>query len=403
MTAIDLDILLAACRPGGASVLTATTELEPAAGPHAGIAPARYKRGNTPTYAFERRYVDLDGTMQAAHAVLINSKPASLNDIEGGLSQAITDGIAPLRDTPRIRVTYDGLEPVTCLDVPHRAFDGHIRAGTVDSVPVPEVPAYRAARDSTAADARALLELSPVGLILGVWDSTRKSHQVRFRSALVGETIGILADQSETARQVDQRGAARKDDIAPSVRLSADDMQKLLASQKDELSETNIKKISESIKKAKGGTTSAAALGLGALPPSLDALGLVSCSRIIRSHVLSFSALRQLRFGLGVDGDAAARALLAALALNGLIRSYAELTYRANCDLVEKAEPVVVLDARYGRKDPLDVPSIEDMDVLLEAAISGARSHGVRWEGQVLDVVGSPLIAGAIEADEDVD
>ena len=53
MTALDLSMLTTACAPGGASVLTSITELVPAAGAFAGIAPARYLRGRNATYAYD--------------------------------------------------------------------------------------------------------------------------------------------------------------------------------------------------------------------------------------------------------------------------------------------------------------------------------------------------------------
>ena len=325
---LTFESLLDACRPGGSSVLTARTELVPAAGEQAGIAPARYVRGRDGAYAFEKRFAAL-GPGEApvpVDAVVIDSKGSSLNRIEEPLSNAIRDNDPLIALTPRIRVEYEGLEPVTCLDLPHRAFDGHIRAGSVGDKPVTQHPDYRAIRNSTPANARPLLEMSPISIVLGSWDSTRKSHQVRFRSALVGETIGILADQSGNGTEIAPRGAARFDSLAPSVRLSAEDMQALPDAQKEELSPGNIESIQKEINAAKGGTTSAAALVLGSIPPTLNGLGFVSCRRIIRTHVLSFAALRQIRFDLGADGDAVARSLLAALALNGLARSYAEVT-----------------------------------------------------------------------------
>ena len=399
----NLQTLTDACRPGGASVLTATTELAPAAGPHAGVAPARYVRGSQGTYAFETRFVDLgDGSPRAVATVVIDSKSSQLNRIEAALSAAITDGEEPVSKTPRIELTYRGQAPTTCLDLPHRAFDGHIRAGTIDAEPVTDHPSYRAARDSTAANARALLELSPISLVLGAWDSTRKSHQVRFRSSLVGEIIGVLSDQGLNGTDIAPRGGARSDQIAPSVRVSPEDMETLLSAQESELSTNNLEKIRKEMGKAKkGGVISASGLGLGSIPPSLDGLGLVSCQRIIRSHVLSFAALRQVRFDLGAAGDASARALLAALAVNGLARSYAELILRANCDLVETAPPVVKLDGRYGASTEIDFPSIEEADALLEQAISEASAAGVRWEGQIFEVAGNPIISGGIVADAD--
>lgn len=393
-----------ACRPGGASVLSVTTELAPAGGPHVGVAPPRYVRGRDrdAVYAFEKRFVDIgDGGAQPVDAVLLDSKQSALNRLETALSQAIGDGLEPLASTPRIRVTYEGRVPVTDLDLPHRAFDGHIRAGTVAGEPVTKHPVYRAARNATNADARALLELSPASVVLGAWDSTRKSNQVRFRSALVGEVIGVLADQSGAGRKVDSRGGARFDAVAPSVRVPASQMRALMEAQRGELSQKNIEEIEKDIKKAGSGTVSAARLGLGNVPPSLDALGLVSCRRIIRSHVLSFAALRQIRFGLGAEGDVVARALLAAWALNGLARSFAELVLRANCDLVEVFAPAARLDGRYGAVREVEFPDIDTADGLLSEAIDAARTAGVEWSGNVFEVTGNPDVFHGIVAGDD--
>jgi len=92
--------------------------------------------------------------------------------------------------------------------------------------------------------------------------------------------------------------------------------------------------------------------------------------------------------------------LLAALALNGLARSDAELVLRANCDLVEAGPCLVELDRRDGESEPLDALTIAAADELLEQAIAGAVEAGVRWEGQVLEVEGDAAIAGGIAADE---
>ena len=399
---LTFEMLLAACRPGGASALSCKTELRPAAGEFAGVAPARYVRGAAATYAFEKRFLEAAGGEKTAQdVVILDSKGSSLNRVEEAVAQAVRDGLNPLSQTPRIVVTY-GDERYMDMELPHRATDAHIRAGSIDGHPVTQDERYRSMRDANPANMRALLEMSGISGVLGVWDSTRKSHQLRVRSALVGETIGVLADQV-TGRDVDARGGARVDPVAASVKVTGEVMAGLLADQKDELSSNNVAKIEKEVKSAKKGTTSAAGLGFGAIPPSLDGLGLVSCSRIIRSHVLSFSALRQLRFGLGADGDAAARALLAALALCGLIRSYAEVTYRANCDLVEAAAPEMKLDARYGNTIDLALPEPEEADALLEEAIAVARAVGIDWAGQEFVVTGNPAIVANREAEAEDD
>src|SRR6266487_4311043 len=99
MATIDLALLLEAASPGGASCLTSRTELEPAAGAQASVAPAKFAgRDSKGTYAYERRY--LDGSIQ--HAILIDSKQSQLNRCEQALQQAITDGHPVLGRLPRI-------------------------------------------------------------------------------------------------------------------------------------------------------------------------------------------------------------------------------------------------------------------------------------------------------------
>lgn len=397
MQELTYNLVSAACQPGGGSVLTSRTELAPAAGPLAGVAPARFVDGTSPTYAYETRY---DGE-QAVTAVVLLSKGAALNKIEAALAMALRDGHPLVSRTPHMVLRYEGREPLTEMDVPHRAFDGHFRAGTIDGKPATAHPVYRAARDARPANARALLETSPITLALGGWDSTRRSNQGRYRSTLTGELIGVLADQSRDQKQP-KRGAARTDTIAPSVRLPGSQLQEIVAAQASELSPAKVEEISKDITKAKDKVVSAAKIGLGSIPPSMDGLGLVSCRQIVRHHVLTFAALRQLRFGLGNEGDAAARALLATLTLNGMARSDAELEIRANCDLVETAPSVVELDARYGARVDLKPLTIDLADTLLEEAISHAEKAGVRWEGQRLEVSGDPRIAGGIiDATED--
>jgi CRISPR-associated protein Csb1 len=376
------------------------TQLVAAEGPHGGIAPARFvpARSSGGTYCYEQRFID----GEAANCVLVDGKASQLNRIEDEIVKAIADGVAPLALTPRIVVRYGNGTTASDLQLPHRLYDGHIRAGSVDGKSVTEHPTYRAARDATPADVRPILELAPAALVLGGWDSTRRARQGRYRSALTGEIIGQLADQSQrdiNAIQPPKRGGARSDAIAPSVRLTGKQLEHLLVDQEAELSTNLAGKIREDIDKAKKGRISASTLGLGSIPPTLDSLGLVSCRRIIRSHVLSFAALRQLRFGAGPDGDSACRALLAAFALAGLARANAELNLRANCNLREAAMPATELDARYGNVVSLDPIDIATGDALLSEAIEHARSEAeIRWEGQVFDVTGNELVVDNVDS-----
>ena len=105
MTKITFDLLRDACMAGGPSVLVSSTELAPAGGPMASVAPARFVTqgaNSHATYAYEHRFVD----GAAARVVLLDSKQSQLNRAEAGLAQAILDGVDPLTRVPHVAVTY---------------------------------------------------------------------------------------------------------------------------------------------------------------------------------------------------------------------------------------------------------------------------------------------------------
>jgi CRISPR-associated protein Csb1 len=413
MHKITLDLLIGASMAGGASCLTSVTELEPAAGPQASVAPAKFASSNSGdkkdkkgVYAYERRF--LDGV--PSQAVIIDSKQSQLNRCELALAQAVTDGHPTLSLMPRVELEYqrNGVAEVySDLTLPHRIFDGHIRAGTVDGVLVTQLDMYRDIRNAAPANARAVLDVSPVSLLFGSWDSSRATRQGRWRSALVGEIIGFCADDRSSLR-----GGARVDPVGMQIQLTETALKNLAEAQRAELSvklydKATAPKPVKNAAKGKGegegaALTSGSMLGLGGIPPTLDALSGVACDRIIRSHVLSFAALRQMRFGAGVDGDAACRALLAALALNALARSDSELCLRANCDLREAGAANVAVDERGGGRVSLEPLEIAEADALLAAALAAARDKaGIRWNGVVMRVTGNPAVVAGAVADED--
>ena len=395
MSTITLQHLLDACSPGGASVLTSVTPLEPAAGPHASVAPAKFLEGKgrtaKPVFAYERRVWD----GEAVTAVLIDSKQSQSNRLEAAVSAAIADQDPVLARTPRIELRFEDGQVYSDMDLPHRAFDGQIRAGTINGEPATAAQEYRELRNATVADARPLLERSPITLLLGGWDASRKTHAGRYRSLLVGEIIGILSDQGRDP-EVNQskRGGARIDPLGARIQLDQAEREAIADVQKSELSD-------KAYTNSYGKDGKSSSLGLGGIPPSLEQLGGVTCRAIIRSHVLSFAALRALRFDSPTsEGDVACRALLAALALNGLARSDAELLLRANCDLVEAGPAVVTLDKRYGQKENFEPLSIEQAQELLSAAIDNAvQAANLTWDGSILVVEGNPTILAAAADD----
>lgn len=414
---VTLADLIENVKLGGGSVITSITELEPAAGPHASVAPPKFVDGSKSVFAYETRYIveeaqnpdeseNKDESKEtekvvkgkSQKVVLIDSKQSELNRAEAAIEQGRQYGDEAAIKIPRAVVTYqteNGPVEYTDMELSHRVFDGHFRAGTIDGKPITENDQYRALRNCTPADMSALLNTAPAALLFGAWDSTRKSNQVRLRSALVGEIIGVLADQDPGAeyRQA-RRGGARVDAVAASVKLGAKELNSLVDDQEAELSAKNVAARRKEVKTAKADARiSASTLGLGSIPPSLEETGAVACRRIIRSWVLSLASLRQLRFGQDENKNIAARALLAALGLNAIARAERELYIRANCDLIESAAPVVTLDQRFGEKKPFAPLTVEHTDQLLLEAIENAKKAGVAdWNGQTFNVEGNPII-----------
>lgn len=396
---LTLEMLVEAVLAGGPSSVVVSTELRPAAGWHAAIAPAVFPgpgRNSPPQYAFQRRF--LDGELR--HVVLVDGKASQLNRVEAAQQRAIEEGDQLLERVPRIVVSYErewGVEEYSDLTLPHRAFDGHIRAGRLDGVPVTQAEEYRALRNATPRNARALLETSPATLVYGGWDSTRKTRQGRWPSAVVGEIVGFCADG-----RPEFSGGGRVDPVAAQVKPSKAGLQGLLDEQKAELGPRSISSVNTEL--AKKHPDSASPLGLGNVPPSLGTLAGVACDRIIRSQVLSFATLRQIRFGAGPEGDAACRALLAAFALDGLARANGELYLRANCHLEEAGEPSVRWDARNGADVELEWLTPEAASALLAQALERAEAAaGVRWNGVAMRIQGNPdvVVAAVDDAEEE--
>jgi len=387
---LNIAHLETAVRAGEASTLTSVTRLAPAAGPHASVAPARYLKGGNPTYIYEDRYID----GQSVLTVMIDSKSSAANRMETALNDAIDDSHPTLSRLPRIEVKYandDEERTFRCLTLPHRAYDAHIRAGHVGEVPTTRVPEYLAARNSEPADALAMANMSFATVAFGGWDSSRRKRQGRFPSLLVGEVIGVLANQDSSEPRPAAHSGARVDPVAMGFDLSPAQVKAILEPQADEYSPKLTKKSG----------LRASHLGLGAIPPQADGLAGIATREIIRSHVLSFALLRRLRFGKSAEGDLAMRVLVAATLLNAMARSDSELVLRANCHLTEASAPVVRLDRRLGDSLALSPITIELADAILAEALAKAEPHGADWRGVTLQVTGNPAVLAAVDDTEE--
>ena len=396
MRALTIEDLNAAAHIGGAGSLVMRQDSEPASGPDGIIAPAKYvdERGNA-TYVFTKRYEE--GYEEPVKTVLIDSKGSFANRAEKTTTDAMRNGEGVLSKMPHITVRYDtdaGEKIFFDNQLPHRAFDGHIRVGDYEGASSSKAEAYIKARNSTLENLLPLFELSPETVIFGGWDSTRSKNQLRIPSVMVGETYAILADQKDDPAI--HRAGGRVDPVGASVNVSAKTDREKIVDDSIDLSDGT----KTSFKKSGKGSV----IGLGAIPPSAkkDLLDGVSVRSVISTRVLSFATVRTFHFGKGVEGDAAIRALIIAVLLRD-IAGYDENSFiRANCFLAETSKPTVVLNKRYGEKEELEPLTSETAEKLLEEAYAQAHEKaGITWEGQEFLVQGNPAVLANSSAEDD--
>ncbi len=396
MRALTIEDLNAAAHIGGAGSMVMRQEFEPASGPDGMIAPAKYvdERGNA-TYVFVKRYEETQE--KPVKTVLVDSKGSFANRVEGTTTEAMRNGEGILSKMPRIKVQYDtesGKKVFYDNQLPHRAFDGHIRVGKHNGESTSNVEEYVKARNSTLENLLPLFELSPETVIFGGWDSTRTKNQLRIPSVMVGETYAVLAEQEEDP--VMHRAGGRVDPVGASVKVSSESDRKDIVDNGIDLSN----KLKTGFKKDGKGSS----IGLGAIPPSAKegVLDGVSVRKVISTRVLSFATVRTFRFGKGIEGDVAIRALIIATLLRDIAGYDDNPFIRANCFLAETGKPAVVLNKRYGEKEELEPITVESAEKLLEEAYKQAREKAdIIWDGQEFIVEGNPAVLANSSAEDD--
>jgi len=305
--------------------------LQPVGGKGDKIFPPTYpgeRRDDPPRHVYERRrLVDRE-----IWCVLVDSVQSQANRLEECLLHAIQDRV-PI---PHVVVDFskaglDGITRITSLDAPHRVYDAILRDSRFKDAPFMESEVGKRLIKAKADDASVLLEVSPTALLFGAWHSTGEGGGLgaKFARCLISEIVAIDVPVAEV---VDRRTGEIV--IQTAGRRTGSRIDPLGVLRKVE------------VFKGEGGwNTTERAAGRGAkkvrpseinhgnIAPSIQPLG-ITCDYVEHSFVLSFAALRRLRFG-GAGKDAAGRSLLAALGLLALTeqdrRGYA---LRSRCDLV---------------------------------------------------------------------
>lgn len=331
--------------------------LQPAGGKGDKIFPPTYPgegRSNAPPrHVYEKRRVDGNDVW----CVLVDSVQSQANRLEECLLQTVRDGTVPL---PYVFVDFssmslDGVTEITSLDAPHRVYDAILRDSLLDGQPFMKSSLGQRLAKAKPDDASALLESSPTALLFGAWHSTGEGGGLgaKFARCLTSEVVAINVPVEEPVNQrtgeVDVRTAGRR-----------------TGSRIDPLGV--LKKV-EVFRGANGWDVSEKGAGKGAkrvrpseinhgnIAPSVSPLG-ITCDYLEHTFVLSFAALRRLRFGSN-ERTLAARTLLGAMGLLALGEQDASgYSLRSRCELVcEASSPLEIVrsdgstdDVRFTRE-----------------------------------------------------
>jgi CRISPR-associated protein Csb1 len=297
------------------------------------------------------------------------------------LLHAIGDGV----QIPHVVVDFsdaglDGITEVTSLDAPHRVYDAILRDSYLDQVPFMESEVGKRLIKAKPESAAALLEVSPTALLLGAWHSTGGGGGLgaKFARCLISEVVAIDVPVSETidrrTGEVSVQTAGRR----PGSRIDPLGVLRKVDVFKGENGwSTTEKGAGKGAKKVRPSE-----INHGNIAPSIQPLG-ITCDHVEHTFVLSFAALRRLRFGTP-ERDVAGRALLAALALLALVeqdtRGYA---LRSRCDLVCDGRQLLHIVHADGATDDVQVDA-STTRALYRQAFDACRKAGFDMQSQPL-------------------
>lgn len=176
-------------------VIRYITRLQPAGGVGDKVFPPTYPtpRGQEGTrYAEEIRWI-AQGTGDPAptNCILVDSVPSQANRLE---EHALRSRAA--LGLPDIQVRFTGLAnetPLSVMEAPHRVFDALLRDSELGTEPFRNSTIGQSLINSTTSNATALLQYAPLTLLLGGWDSRRRSGAFRLARALTSEIIAVDA------------------------------------------------------------------------------------------------------------------------------------------------------------------------------------------------------------------
>lgn len=415
---------------GTAAGFRATTRLEPLGGPDDKLYPPTFgdavripvpvgedrDERRKSKYALEWRRIEGASKL----CVVLDSVASQANRLETALLDgyergelrfpfARVDFTGATHDDPALDLsTLGGDGYITTLEAPHRLADALLRDSLIDGKPFRYTDAGRRFTEASQSNATPLFTLCPSSLVFGLWDSTGPKGGLgsKFQRAIVSEVVGVGVELgTRTSSRIDPTGI-EKTEIYEAKQPGEGGSQDWTA----DPNEAKLDKKQPMLLKRGGEKAgSPAVINHGNVKPSQDAeTGGVTVDYAEQLTVLSFPALRRLRFATTADGkrlegenrrktEDAARTLLAALALTA-VAYQRENGYdlRSRCAL--RALGPLTLELIPGDGGERQSFSL-DRDAargLLDEAKKAAANLGMSWPEEPLTLVPAPKLVGLI-------
>jgi CRISPR-associated protein Csb1 len=391
---------------GSAVGLRARIPLEPLGGPGDKIAPPTYgTEGRETKYATERRRVD----GAAVDAVVLDSVASQANRFELALLDSYRRGELSI---PMVSVDFGGsgllgLDKLSHLEASHRIFDAVFRDSLYGELIFRSSEPGRRITEATPRNAAAVFHYSPTTLLFGGWDSTgpRGGLGAKYERALTSEIVALGVQPGvRTSSRIDPLGIELKAGPLYEESQIRDDQPGWTLDPSEARTEKN------KPKEAKPSE-----VNLGNVTPSIDPrAGGITADTIVATTVLSFGALRKLRFPTDVVGgsisddqrhaaQASAWAALAALGLTGVVLAMeAGFDLRSRCVL----RPLARLSLELLGRDGSNLGSF-DLDraavlELLEDSRRTADDAGLPWNEDELLLTPSDRLVDLIRRSQDL-
>ena len=385
---------------GDAVALRSRITLQPAGGEGDKIFPPSYAVDGRSDHKYAVEERQLGDNQSVSTTVLLDSVASQANRAELALLEGWERGELNF-PVPYVDFSDDGgvtdYDKLTVLEAPHRLADAIFRDSLLNGTLFRLSDVGRAVTDATPRNATDLFRYSPTSLLFGMWDSTGPKGGLgsKFQRAYVSEIVGLDAS---VGKKVGSRiDPLQIEKVASEDRVfnSADPDEVWTHDTATAESDSKGQPVPASRGSASGEAGQPSKINHGNIAPSIDPqAGGVTVSRGVQTTIISFAALRRLRFkGFDRSAESAARTAIAALGVAAVAYQYeTDFDLRSRCLLLPTHPPRLELLRRDGTPAENTEVDRKTAAEILSAAAADAEAKGIAWKTGDIRLVPAPKL-----------